>query len=249
MANILIVEDNIMIARDLEAILIQQNHNIVGIAKDSSSAETLVEDENVDLAFLDIQIEGEKDGVSLAYFLRDIRPELKIVFVTSHTNEKTVKRAAVVKPNGFVVKPFSEEAIFAALTVALADDRLAPQQENAACALNDASDNTSKLSYEQVSRLESYVLKHFDREITLKEMADVIDVSESHFSRMFKATYGISPYQYVVSERIAEAKRLLRNTHTPMSDIASLSGFSSQSHFTTAFKKVVGITPLTYRKL
>lgn len=249
MAKILIVEDNMIIARDLEAIVKQLNHQIVAIANDSATAETIVEDEELDLAFLDIKIDGEKDGVSLAYFLREIAPDLKIVFVTSHTDVATVERASVVKPNGFVVKPFSEEAIFAALTVALADDRLPPAAQDTATELKNVSAAANKLTYDQISKLESYVHKHFDREITLKEMADVTSVSESHFSRKFKATFGLTPYQYVVSERIAEAKRLLRNTSLQLSDIARQSGFSSQSHFTTAFKKVVGITPLNYRRL
>ncbi|MFC4698904.1 helix-turn-helix domain-containing protein [Glaciecola siphonariae] len=249
MARALIIEDNIIIARDLQAILVHLNHEVVGIANNSTRAETLLEDEDVDIAFVDIRIDGEKDGVSLAYFLREINPLLKIVFVTSQTDSPTIERVSSVKPNGFILKPFTEDSIYTALTLALADDRQLPEAGSGQSSLVKASEQANKLDYETISSLENYIQKQLNRDISLKELADLANMSESHFSRKFKSSYGLSPYQYVLNERINEAKRLLRNTHYSLSDIADMVGFSSQAHFNSVFKKTVGITPLKYRKV
>jgi len=100
-----------------------------------------------------------------------------------------------------------------------------------------------------MSRVEDFIRKNFDSEITLRMLAEIAGMSESSFSRRFKISAGITPYQYVMRERLEEAKRLLRDTEWSLVDIAVATGFSSQSHFATTFKKSVKLTPLQYRRL
>ena len=74
-------------------------------------------------------------------------------------------------------------------------------------------------------------------------LARVSGVSEAHFARAFKQSQGTTPHEYLVDRRVAHACALLRETDTPLSEIALASGFADQSHFARQFKKRVGISP------
>lgn len=72
-------------------------------------------------------------------------------------------------------------------------------------------------------------------------------LSSSQFSRSFKKHTGTSPYDYLLSVRLARAKELLKNTNLPISDIAYQTGFASDSNFIYFFRKNEGISPLKFR--
>ncbi|MEL7486384.1 MAG: helix-turn-helix domain-containing protein [Pseudomonadota bacterium] len=247
MARVLIIEDETIVARDLEQILRSNDHEVVGIAKNAIAAIDLAEQHAPDVALVDIQLKGDRDGVTLAYHLRDIL-DLKIIFVTSHADPQTMRRVSAVKPNGYILKPFNARSVFATLEIALADDRTAPEAVDVS-SLSKASVAWSALPKSTLDMIETHIRKNFNREITLKELAGLAGMSESTFSRRFKASTSLSPYQFILNERIVEAKRLLRDTNWSLADIAIAVGFSSQSHFATAFKKIAGLTPLAYRRL
>ena len=84
--------------------------------------------------------------------------------------------------------------------------------------------------------------------IRIEELAEMVGLSRSHFSRAFQATIGQSPQEFLIQRRLCEARNLLADTEQAISDIALTSGFSSQSHMTKAFKKHLGITPKQYRR-
>lgn len=243
----MIVEDEIIIARDLEALLISMGHSVVGIESNARDAMVLAGTADIDLALLDVGIKGDRDGVTLAAHLREEYP-MKIVFLTSHSDASVVKRASAVNADGYILKPFSKETIFSSLSVIMANQNSARMEADFGT-LTEGSAGWVRLPNSIFDQIEKHVAHRLDREITLKEMAALAEMSESTFTKRFKATTGQTPYQYVLNERLAESKRLLRETDWALVDVASSVGFSSQSHFTTTFKKHVGVTPLSYRRL
>jgi AraC family transcriptional regulator len=72
-------------------------------------------------------------------------------------------------------------------------------------------------------------------------------MSPSHFTRVFKATFGVSPYRYVMHERIEGAKDMLACGKLSASEVALAFGFSSQSHFVKVFRQFTGVTPRQFR--
>lgn len=84
--------------------------------------------------------------------------------------------------------------------------------------------------------------------LSLKALADASHLSPYHFSRVFKRVTGFSPHQYVLSQRIQLARRLLVETTLPIAEVAHHAGFYDQSHFTYHFKRLVGITPSKMRR-
>lgn len=85
-------------------------------------------------------------------------------------------------------------------------------------------------------------------ELRLKEMAEVVGMSEYRFARLFKQSTGMTPHQYVIKQRIEQAKRLLANTELTVAEVAYRVGFTTQSRFTIQFGRNVGTTPTAYRK-
>ncbi len=80
------------------------------------------------------------------------------------------------------------------------------------------------------------------------DIARMIGVSPSHFSRAFKSAAGVSPSVWLLHHRIAHAKDMLVSSHLPLVDIALRCGFADQSHFTHAFSRLTGVPPGTWRR-
>jgi AraC-like DNA-binding protein len=94
----------------------------------------------------------------------------------------------------------------------------------------------------------NYIHNNYERDISLKDIAQYVFLSTSYFTRAFKEEMGISPISYLLKLRIERAKELLKETDKRISDIALSVGFSNQQRFNDIFKKYVKLTPLQYRK-
>ncbi|MCX4025278.1 helix-turn-helix transcriptional regulator [Endozoicomonas sp. SM1973] len=99
----------------------------------------------------------------------------------------------------------------------------------------------------ELSRLNKFVLTNLSRKISIFELAKDQCMSPSHFHAIFKQQVGLTPFQYVIKQRVKEAERLLATTQLPLVEIASLTGFCHQSALNRAFKQVMGYTPKAFR--
>jgi two-component system, response regulator PdtaR len=108
--RILIVEDEFFVAIDTQMILEANGHSIVGIAVTADEAVALTARERPDVVLMDIRLMGSRDGIDAAREIRQ-RFDIPSVFVTANTDDKTRQRAEVVRPLGFLDKPFTEERL------------------------------------------------------------------------------------------------------------------------------------------
>jgi AraC family transcriptional regulator len=94
-----------------------------------------------------------------------------------------------------------------------------------------------------------YIDKNLDREITIQGLAQHARVSISIFAHAFKKEMGISPYQFILQQRLDRSKQLLidRDVKLSMSKIAQMCGFSNTSAFTNRFRQKEGMSPSKYR--
>jgi AraC-like DNA-binding protein len=102
-----------------------------------------------------------------------------------------------------------------------------------------------KLSSHQLKEVIDYVRSRINMAISLEGLASTIHLSIFHFSRLFKNTLGVSPYQFVLQLKIEYAKRLIKQKQ-PIGDIAYKLGFTDSAHFCNAFKKITGQSPLQH---
>lgn len=94
-----------------------------------------------------------------------------------------------------------------------------------------------------------YMQANFNRQVYLAELAELAQLSEYHFCRMFKQSMAQTPQAYLLAIRIEQAKLLMRTDHESVADIAVQCGFANQSHMGRYFKKLVGLSPRQYRSL
>jgi AraC-like DNA-binding protein len=99
----------------------------------------------------------------------------------------------------------------------------------------------------RLRRVEQYVADHFDRCLSLSELANVAGLSRMHFAAQFRAATGYRPREYLLNHRIEHAKTLLATTGRPLAEIALAVGFSTQAHFSTVFKRISGQSPARWR--
>ena len=97
-------------------------------------------------------------------------------------------------------------------------------------------------------RVRDFIEAHLAEDLSIEMLANEACLSPFHFARAFKAASGTAPHAYLTERRIEKAKFLIAESRTPLAEIASLCGFSSQAYFTTWFKRITGATPGTYRE-
>lgn len=104
------------------------------------------------------------------------------------------------------------------------------------------------LAAHQRRQLVAYIDSQLAEPISLGQLAGLCALSEYHFARMFRASFGLPPHQYVLARRLDRARQMLRGTVLPLGEIALACGFASASHFTNRFRQVLGGTPGEYRQ-
>jgi AraC family transcriptional regulator len=103
------------------------------------------------------------------------------------------------------------------------------------------------LPQRQLLQVLDYIDTHLHQEIKLTDLASLLGMSQFHFSHQFKQATGISPYQYLLQQRIERAKQLLKRSDRSIADIALTCGFNSHSHLSKQFRQLTGTTPKAYR--
>ncbi|MEL6259864.1 MAG: AraC family transcriptional regulator [Cyanobacteria bacterium J06626_6] len=106
----------------------------------------------------------------------------------------------------------------------------------------------SSLPRSQLARVIDYMQANLARDVSIADLASLACMSTSHFSRSFKKSVGISPYRYLMQQRVEQAKQLLEQRSIPISIIALECGFANQTHLTKVFRQIIGVTPKAYQK-
>ena len=116
--NILIVEDERLVANDIAARLKHVGYNISGIADNYNAAIALFNEHSPDLVLLDINIKGSKNGIDIATAINDTTPT-PFIFVTAQTDADTLQKAKNTFPSAYLVKPFSTAHLTVSIDLAL----------------------------------------------------------------------------------------------------------------------------------
>jgi AraC-like DNA-binding protein len=112
-----------------------------------------------------------------------------------------------------------------------------------------ALDVPAGLARWQMKKIDAYLERHLAQSIVVADLAAEIGLCVSHFTRLFRASYGVSPYHHVLLRRVEAAKRRLQISNAPLSEVALDCGLADQSHFTRVFRRFTGVTPSGWRRL
>ncbi|HEU5087943.1 MAG TPA: response regulator, partial [Roseiflexaceae bacterium] len=143
MINILVVEDDTAIAEMLGDMLLDMGYGVCGVAHTGQDAITLAREAQPDLILMDIQLRGAMDGIEAASQIGEYQPT-PLMFLTAYSDATTIARARATSPYGYLVKPFDEGALRAAIETTIhrarADARRAATIRQLAATLTSMGD-------------------------------------------------------------------------------------------------------------
>ena len=116
--KILVVEDESIVAKDIQNTLIKLGYDVPATASNAAAAYDKLDEIQPDLVFLDIKLKGDVDGIQIAERIKDAY-DIPVIFLTSFVDKQTLDRAKVTEPYGYLVKPFSEPDLQTTVEMAL----------------------------------------------------------------------------------------------------------------------------------
>ncbi|MCJ8275392.1 MAG: AraC family transcriptional regulator [Bdellovibrionales bacterium] len=111
----------------------------------------------------------------------------------------------------------------------------------------DEYEFNQKFTAQHFKRVLDLIKKEWNQSLSLEKLSQEVSISPHHFSRLFKATIGKSPMQFVMTYRLEQSKKLLLKPELTLVDIAQKCGFSDQAHFSRSFKDRYGKSPKLFR--
>ncbi len=116
--RILVVEDEGIIARDIERALTKRGYRVIGVVSTGEEALVRAADDCPDLVLMDIMLKGDLDGIETAQQMRDLH-QVPVVYLTAFGDPTTLQRASATAPFGYLLKPFDEHELYLAVDSAL----------------------------------------------------------------------------------------------------------------------------------
>lgn len=119
-ADILIVEDEQITMLDIRDMIENLGYSVPAVADSSDEALEALEEHPIDLVLMDIRLNGGMSGIEVAEVVNE-RFEIPVIYLTAHSDEKTIERSKPTRPAGFLVKPITEADLRSAIEMALSN--------------------------------------------------------------------------------------------------------------------------------
>lgn len=116
--NILIVEDSSIVALDIKRCLINLGYDVSGVYANGQGALRHLQNNRPDLIVMDVDLQGDRDGIRTAEQIRDLYG-IPVIYLTAYSDQETLKRAKVTEPYGYILKPFEERELHTTIEMAL----------------------------------------------------------------------------------------------------------------------------------
>ena len=100
----------------------------------------------------------------------------------------------------------------------------------------------------QKRQVDLYLREHLERPLRIKQLAEQVSLSVSHFCRAFKESFGTTPHTHIIRLRLELARQLMVTTRDPLSHIALRCGLADQAHLSKLFRRWMGETPSAWRR-
>lgn len=116
--NVLVVEDESIVSKDIQHSLKKLGYNVVGAAATGEKAVELAEETKPDIVLMDIMLKGDMNGIQAAESIRNL-VGVPVIYLTAYADEGTLAKAKVTEPYGYIIKPFKEIDLHTSIEMAL----------------------------------------------------------------------------------------------------------------------------------
>jgi CheY-like chemotaxis protein len=193
--RIMVVEDEGIVALDIRDKLEAKGYEVAGVLASGQEAVERVGLLQPDLVLMDIQLEGELDGVQAAEQIKD-RHAIPVVYLTAYSDDRTLQRAKVAEPFGYLLKPFEEKKLYATVEIALYKHQIDQEKAQLKAQLHQAQ------KLEAMGRLTAGLAYHFTN--MLQGIQGNVDLA------LMQAADELKPYLEAADFEAQRASRLLR---------------------------------------
>lgn len=228
--RILIIEDEPLIALDLQQLLEQEGYEVFTDYQTVENVLYLLDSWSPDIVLLDIELNEKKTGIDVASFIHQ-NTSIPFCFISSYADPNTLEKVKHTHPKGFIVKPFKTQDVISTVYLHIG---------------TNVDFENNFIPY-QIKQVIEYIDQHYSERINIKDLANLTRWEVTHFSRLFKKYLSFTPHQYILNIKIEHAIQLLVHTDESLQDIAFNLGFGAYSNFFNAFKKNTKMTPEKYR--
>lgn len=180
--KVLIVEDELLIAKDIHAHLEEYGYHVTGIAFDYEEAIENITNETPDIVLLDINLNGEMDGFRVAEFINK-NYDIPFVYITSYGTQEIIAKAKHTRPTGYLVKPFKKADIFSSIEIGLFSHASRNKP------VNFSLEHVNKMMNVEISTAEFRVLQDVYDGKTNKQISQDLNISintvKTHLSKLY----------------------------------------------------------------
>ena len=208
-------------------------------------AEKLLLSEPVSVLLCDIEM-PPRSGLELLELIRERKLPTRCIFLSAHAEFTYAQEAVRLGGFDYILQPAPYSEIEDAVLRALDDIKekapVSVHQER------EPSPGEYTGSSSPVASAIEYIRQNLDRDISRSEIAEAIYLNPEYLSRLFKKETGVALNEFIVREKIEQAKSMLEGTDIPVSLIALKIGYTNFSYFSQVFKRHTGLSPLEYRQ-
>ena len=222
MLNTIIVDDEPAVAKIICYFIEKKNLpiNIVGIAKNGREAINLIEEEDIELVFLDIRMPF-MDG----FEVMAKAPNKNFIIITAYDSFEYAQKALRLGAKDILLKPIEYKQLIQSIERAI---------------------GWNFTDSDILNKILDYINNNYNEQLNLTHLAELFFVSPSHISRLFKNHMNMSTIAYINEVRINKAIELLEEGKFNIKEISELIGYNSLNNFYKYFKFHTGITPGEY---
>jgi len=220
-------------------------------AKTGREALTIFEEEEIKIAILDIEMPGV-DGLEAARIMRQKDNNCVIIFLTAYDDFSYAKQAIKVKALDYLLKPYDENELFFTVEEAM---RLVDQNyeaevpEETEDVMSQEMEENDDIRFSLLKeKVETYIKEHYTEEISMHDIAHIMNYSESYFCKLFKQCFKVNFTTYLANHRMEKAKSMLEDPLTNVKVVGISCGYPDSNYFARVFKRATGLTPTEYRK-
>ncbi|OJG97986.1 hypothetical protein RV18_GL003682 [Enterococcus termitis] len=183
----------------------------------------------------------EVDGFGVKRKIVQDLPNIKVIILTEHESFQSLHQALRCGVIDYLLTPVDLDELKFAI------DRCV-RSLNQVSLMDVLNNKPTVLAKEQINTILDYIHEHYNEEINLTTLADIMHLNRHYVSRFFKEAVGMNFIDYLTAYRVEKAKQLLMKTEESITEIAGTVGYIDSTYFSKLFKKKVGQSPHQFRK-